>query len=68
MNDIELHTKVGGRWKNVGRYSVYSNLADKYDDCDLWVEFDGPTRRMPVKTTDKAGYCFCVEMGTYNYF
>lgn len=69
MYDVDLHKKIDGTWEHAGKFSIYSNLADKDDDCNLWVEFDGPTGRMPVETTDKAGYRFRSQyMGEFYYF
>lgn len=66
---VDLHKKVNGRWENAGRYSVYSNVHDDEDGCDLWVEFGTSFNRFPVYRVDKAGYHFRVQyMGEYYYF
>lgn len=67
--DVDLFKKVDGEWINVGVHSVYRNFADKDDDCNLWVEFEGPMHRCPVENTTKNGYNYQVRwQGDYYYF
>lgn len=66
--NVELHKNSGGDWLNAGRFGIYRNLSDN-DECNLWVEFDGPAYRMPVYLTDDHGYRFKVQwQGEYYYF
>lgn len=48
--------------------SIYQNLADKSDGCDIWVNF-GDSYNVPAYKTSKPGYTYRVTYeGTTYYF
>lgn len=69
LYDTELYYKDNAEWYSTYEtYSVYRNIADKKDGCDLWVNF-GDKYNVPASKSYMVGYDYTVNYeGTVYYF